>query len=61
MHYRIIEPSDVQAAQVFAEVRQWLKEDREMQHDRERLLKVCCAPQPPVTIQGAPRPKSLAA
>ncbi len=61
MHYRIIEPSDVQAARVFAGVRQWLKEDREMQRDRERLMKVCCAPQPPVTIQGAPRPKSLAA
>lgn len=61
MHYRIAEPADERAARVFAELRAWLKEDREMQRDRERLAKVCCAPQPPVTIQGAPRPASLAA
>jgi ArsR family transcriptional regulator, arsenate/arsenite/antimonite-responsive transcriptional repressor len=60
MHYRIAEPSDERAARVFAEVRAWLKEEREMQKDRERLAKVCCAPQPPVSIQGAPRPASLA-
>lgn len=60
MHYRIIEPSDAQAARVFADVRHWLKEDRETQRDRERLVRVCCAPQPPITIQGAPRPTSLA-
>jgi ArsR family transcriptional regulator len=56
MHYRIIEPSDERAARVFAEVRAWLKDEPEMRRDRERLVKVCCAPQPPVTIQGAPRP-----
>jgi ArsR family transcriptional regulator len=59
MHYRIVEPSDERAARVFAEVRAWLREDREMRRDRERLVKVCCAPQPPVTIQGAPRPASV--
>jgi ArsR family transcriptional regulator len=59
MHYRIVEPSDERAARVFAEVRAWLREDREMQRDRERLVKVCCSPQPPVQLQGAPRPASL--
>jgi ArsR family transcriptional regulator len=59
MHYRLVEPSDPSAARVFREVRQWLAADREMQRDRERLIKVCCAPQPPVTIQYAPRPASL--
>jgi hypothetical protein len=29
----------------------WLANDREMQRDRERLVKVCCAPQLPVSIQ----------
>jgi ArsR family transcriptional regulator len=56
MHYRLVEPSDERAARVFTEVRAWLREDREMRRDRERLVKVCCAPQPPVAIQGAPRP-----
>ncbi|MDQ3259050.1 MAG: metalloregulator ArsR/SmtB family transcription factor [Acidobacteriota bacterium] len=60
MHYRITEPADERAARVFADVRAWLKEDREMQRDRERLVKMCCAPQPPVSIQGAPRPVSIA-
>ena len=60
MHYRITEPKDERASRVFQEVRQWLMEDREMRRDRERLVKVCCAPQPPVQLQGAPRPASLA-
>jgi ArsR family transcriptional regulator, arsenate/arsenite/antimonite-responsive transcriptional repressor len=59
IHYRIIEPTDPYAARVFRDVRQWLTNDKEMQHDRERLVKVCCAPQPPVQLQGAPRPASL--
>ncbi|MGI9106692.1 MAG: ArsR/SmtB family transcription factor [Pyrinomonadaceae bacterium] len=61
MHYRIAVPQDEHAARVFAQVRAWLAQDRAMQRDRERLVKVCCAPQPPVPLQGAPRPASLAA
>jgi ArsR family transcriptional regulator len=60
MHYRIVPPSDERAAQVFATVRLWLAEDREMSRDRARLMKVCCAPQPPVQLKGAPRPASVA-
>ena len=59
MHYRIVEPPDAAAAQVLKEVMVWLASDREMQRDRDRLVKVCCAPQLPVRIQGAPRPTSL--
>lgn len=59
MHYRIIEPLDPHAARIFREVRAWLKEDADMRRDRERLIKVCCAPQPPVQLRGAPRPASL--
>jgi ArsR family transcriptional regulator len=61
MHYRVSEPADPHATRVFSEVRGWIAEDREMQRDRERLVKLCCAPQPPVQIQGAPRPASLVA
>jgi ArsR family transcriptional regulator len=61
MHYRVTEPKDEHAAHVFAEVRKWLTEDREMQRDRAQLVKVCCASQPPVSIQGAPRPAGITA
>lgn len=61
MHYRVVAPPGARAAKVFAETRLWLAEDREMQRDRERLIKVCCALQPPVQLQGAPRPQSLSA
>ena len=37
----------------------WLGNDPEMQRDRERLVRVCWAPQLTVNIQGAPRPISL--
>ena len=56
MHYRVVEPQSEPAARVFREVRAWLAEESEMQRDRARLLKVCCAPQPPVQLRGAPKP-----
>jgi ArsR family transcriptional regulator len=59
MHYSLAEPADEHAARLFREVRAWLAGDREMQRDRERLVKVCCAVSPPVQLQGAPRPASL--
>lgn len=59
MHYRVVEPADEHVARVFREVRAWLTEDREMQRDRTRLAQVCCAPRPPVQLQGAPRPASF--
>ena len=61
MHYRVVEPPGQHAARIFKEVRAWLREDAEMRRDRERLVKVCCAPQPPVQLRGAPRPASLVA
>lgn len=59
VHYRVSEPAEPNAASILREVRAWLKDDPEMRRDRERLVKVCCAPRPPITIQGAPRPTSL--
>jgi ArsR family transcriptional regulator len=59
MHYRLVEPVDPRAARIFQEVRGWLREDEDMQRDRQRLVKVCCAPQPPIQLRGAPRPVSL--
>ena len=56
MHYRIVEPNDANAAQVLKDVIAWLSTDSEMQRDRQRLIKICCAPQLPIRIHGAPRP-----
>jgi len=58
-HYGLAEPSDERAARVFREILVWLAEDAEMRRDRRGLLKVCCAPQLPVQLQGAPRPRHL--
>lgn len=59
MHYRVVEPADRSARAVFSAVREWLIHDPEMQQDRARLVSVCCAPQPPIQLQGAPRPASM--
>jgi ArsR family transcriptional regulator len=61
MHYRIVPPSDGRAARILQEVCECLAADREMQQDRARLAKVCCAPALPIPLQGAPRPASLLA
>ncbi len=61
VHYRVVAPPDPHAACVFNEVLAWLAEDGEMRRDRERLVNVCCAPQVPVRLQGAPRPAGLTA
>src|SRR5215204_3500553 len=55
IHYRIVTPSEPCAAKVFKDVLAWLREDKEMQRDRTRLMKVCCMPSPPVQILGAPK------
>ena len=58
MHYRIIEPPNAHAAKIFSEVRAFLSEDKEMQRERARLVKMFCAPELPIQLQGAPRPAS---
>ena len=58
-HYRIAQPADADAARVLNDTLTWLANDHDMQRDRARLVKVCCAPQLPVAIQGAPRPTSM--
>jgi ArsR family transcriptional regulator len=61
MHYRIVEPPDVEAALVVKETMKWLETDSEMQRDRDRLVRICCAPKLPVKILRAPRPASFSA
>jgi ArsR family transcriptional regulator len=56
MHYRIVMPPNIGAAQVLRQTLAWLKEDRGMQADRARLSKACCSPAKFATLQGAPLP-----
>ena len=61
IHYRIVEPSNPHAANIFREVRAGLAEDPAMKTDRARLEKICCAPRLPVQLQRAPLPAGLVA
>jgi ArsR family transcriptional regulator len=54
MHYRVINPSNPQAAEIFTTVRKWLSNDNAMQRDRSRLTNLCCSPAP--QLRGAPKP-----
>ncbi len=61
IHYRLVEPPDPHAANIFREVRAALPNDPAMKSDRARLEKICCAPQLPVQLKRAPIPASLVA
>ena len=61
IHYRLVEPPDPHAANIFREVRTWLANEPVMKSDRARLEKICCAPRMPVQLQRAPLPASLVA
>ena len=61
MHYRIIEPTERHAAQIFTDLRHWLLNDPVMQRERERLVQLSCvkalthlerAPEPIVSSSG---------
>jgi ArsR family transcriptional regulator len=57
-HYRLISLKETRARQILKQVRDWLKDDPEMQQDRKHLVKMCCLSpaKQPVRIQGAPKP-----
>lgn len=56
MHYRIVVPENQFARQLLNDTLRWLAADREMQRDRSRLGRACCAPQKFASLQGAPAP-----
>lgn len=61
IHYRVVMPTDQHASRVLKDVLVWLKEDKDMQRDRAKLVNVCCAPSLPVQLVGAPKPASIVA
>jgi len=52
IHYRINEPKNERAAEVFTATMKMLESDKEMKADRKRLTDFCCAPNPPIVISG---------
>lgn len=56
MHYRIVPPTDADAERIFADVRQYLANNKGMQSERKKLVKFSCATDLPVTLQYAPLP-----
>lgn len=59
MHYRIVMPPNIGAAQVLRQTLGWLKDEKAMQADRARLSKACCSPAKFVAPQGAPLPVAV--
>jgi ArsR family transcriptional regulator len=61
IHYRVVQPPDPNAANIFREVRAWMTNNPKMQRDRNQLDLICCAAQLPIQLQKAPRPTSVVA
>ena len=59
MHYRIVMPPHIGAAQILRQTLGWLKEEKTMQADRARLTKACCAPAKYALLEGAPLPTTI--
>jgi ArsR family transcriptional regulator, arsenate/arsenite/antimonite-responsive transcriptional repressor len=61
MHYRVVMPPHPGAAQILRQTLASLQEEKQMQADRARLAKVCCAPSKYPTLDGAPLPAPISA
>jgi ArsR family transcriptional regulator len=59
MHYRIVMPAHIGAAQILRQTLDWLKEEKAMQRDRARLSKACCSPAKYALLEGAPLPITI--
>ena len=59
MHYRIVMPAHIGAAQILKQTLGWLKEEKAMQADRARLTKACCSPSKYASLDGAPLPTTI--
>jgi ArsR family transcriptional regulator len=59
MHYRIVMPPHIGAAQILRQTLGWLKDEKTMQADRARLTKACCSPAKYALLEGAPLPTTI--
>lgn len=61
IHYKITEPKNEKAKEIFLRTMEMLEADKEMRLDRKNLANVCCAPQQTVNIRSAQKSKSIKA
>jgi ArsR family transcriptional regulator, arsenate/arsenite/antimonite-responsive transcriptional repressor len=59
MHYRIVMPPHIGAAQILKQALGWLKEEKAMQKDLAQLTKACCSPSKYALLDGAPLPTAV--
>jgi ArsR family transcriptional regulator len=59
MHYRIVVPPHIGAAQILKQTLGWLKDEKTMLSDRARLMKACCSPSKYASLDGAPLPTTI--
>lgn len=59
MNYSINIPENPLAAKLLQDTLEWLRSQKYLQADFERLASVCCAVDVPVTIARAPTPKTF--
>ena len=60
MNYKIEFPQNSFAAQVLQNTLEWLEAQDNMREDYNKLARVCCAAEVPITISRAPVPKTFA-
>jgi ArsR family transcriptional regulator len=56
MHYRIVMPPHIGAAQILKQTLTWLEEEKAMQKDLAQLTRACCSPSKYALPDGAPLP-----
>jgi ArsR family transcriptional regulator len=59
MHYRIVMPPHIGAAQILKQTLGWLRDEKTMHTDRARLAKACCSPSKYASLDGAPLPTTI--
>ena len=59
MHYRLATPRNPAAASILSTVLHELRDDPQLQSDRERLSRACCQPTRFVSLEGAPVPTTV--
>lgn len=60
MNYKIEMPENSFAARLLEDTLEWLEAQDDMREDYEKLARVCCSVEVPVTISRAPTPKTFA-
>ena len=60
MHYRISSQQDEAAGEILENTLNWLAEQTEMQEEYEKLARICCVEDVPITIAKAPKPETFA-